>query len=95
MPLAGFLCVLLCLATMHIAADRLAPLDLSRYDLRLVYENDFARPQKIVREEDLIERAEGVYRRKARPAPDAEWIAEGSGRRGGAQRTAACSPVSV
>jgi hypothetical protein len=55
------------------------PLDLSGYDLRPIYKNDFSRSQKITREEDLIEQARGVWRRKARPAPDAEWIAEGWG----------------
>jgi hypothetical protein len=54
-------------------------LDLSGYDLRPFYENDFDRPQKIAREEDLIEQAGGMWRRKACPAPDAEWIAEGWG----------------
>jgi len=60
------------------ASDR--PLDLSLYELRLVYGNDFSRPQKIVREEDFIERLpDGGWRRKGRPAADAEWIAEGWG----------------
>jgi len=55
-------------------------LDLSGYDAKLVYENDFSRPQKVVYEENLIERqADGVWRRMAKPAPDAEWIAEGKG----------------
>lgn len=56
-----------------------APLDLSGYDLRPIYENDFSRPQKIAREEDLIEQVGGVWRRKAKPTPEAEWIAEGWG----------------
>jgi hypothetical protein len=56
------------------------PLDLSRYQLRLVYSNNFTHPQTIAREEDLIEPvAGGAWRRKARPAADAEWIAEGWG----------------
>jgi len=56
------------------------PLDLTRYALRLVYENSFSRPQKIAREEDFIEPAPGgAWRRKGRPASDAEWIAEGWG----------------
>jgi hypothetical protein len=60
------------------ASDR--PLDLAGYRLRLVYENSFSRPQKIAREEDLIERLPGgEWRRKGQPAPDAEWIAEGWG----------------
>jgi hypothetical protein len=55
-------------------------LDLSPYKLSLLYENDFRRPQKIVREEDLIERSpDGQWRRTKRPAVDAEWIAEGWG----------------
>jgi hypothetical protein len=66
-------------ATTQTKASAAAPLDLSGYDLRLLYENDFSRPQKIVREEDLIEQAGAVWRRKASPAPDAEWIAEGWG----------------
>ncbi len=56
-----------------------AQLDLSKYELRPFYENDFSRPQKIAREEDLIEKVGEVWRRKASPAPDAEWIAEGWG----------------
>jgi Domain of unknown function (DUF1961) len=61
------------------ATMQTAPLDLSGYDLRPFYENDFSQSQKIAREEDLIEQAGAVWRRKARPAPDAEWIAEGWG----------------
>lgn len=66
-------------ATTQTKASAGAPLDLSGYDMRLFYENDFGRPQKIVREEDLIEQAGAVWRRKTRPATDAEWIAEGWG----------------
>jgi hypothetical protein len=56
------------------------PIDLAGYDLKVVYENDFSRPQKIAREEDFIERsASGEWQRKGQPAPDAEWIAEGWG----------------
>jgi hypothetical protein len=56
------------------------PLDLSPYRLTLVYANDFSRAQKIAREEDYIERLpDGGWRRIGRPAPDAEWIAEGWG----------------
>jgi len=65
--------------TTQTAAGAAARLDLSRYDMRLFYENDFSRPQKIDREEDLIEQAGAVWRRKASPSPDAEWIAEGWG----------------
>jgi Domain of unknown function (DUF1961) len=87
-PLAVLLLVVLCVivatrtTTTQTAAGTAAPLDLSRYDLRLFYENDFSRPQQIAREEDLIEQAGGVWRRKAGPAPSDEWIAEG---RGGAE----------
>jgi hypothetical protein len=57
-----------------------APLDLSRYDLKRVYENRFDRPQKIAREEDLIRPLRGGgWRRERRPPDDAEWIAEGWG----------------
>jgi len=56
------------------------PLDLNGYQLRLVYENDFSRPQKVAREADFIERLPGgEWRRKGRPSPDSEWIAEGWG----------------
>jgi hypothetical protein len=55
------------------------PLDLSEYALKLVYENDFSRPQKIAQEEDFIEYSPGKWVRKEQPAPDAEWIAEGAG----------------
>jgi hypothetical protein len=56
------------------------PIDLSKYELHSVYENDFRRPQKISREEDFIERLPGgAWRRTGRPPSDAEWIAEGWG----------------
>jgi len=56
------------------------PLDLSRYKLRSVYESDFSQPQKVAREEDLIERMpSGVWRHVRQPPADAEWIAEGWG----------------
>jgi len=56
------------------------PLDLAKYELRLFYENDCSKPDKIAREEDFIERSpDGVWHRKGKPAPDAEWIAEGRG----------------
>ena len=58
----------------------LRAIDLSNYQLQLVYSNDFSKPQKIVREEDLIEySAGGAWRRKASPPRDAEWVAEGWG----------------
>ena len=56
------------------------PLDLTRYELRRIYENRFDRAEKISREEDFIEGlADGSWRRTGKPAPDAEWIAEGWG----------------
>jgi len=65
---------------------------LGSYDQQLVYSNDFSRSQKIAREEDLIEQTSaGVWRRKARPDPEAEWIVEGWGGvevRGGTLRVA-------
>lgn len=66
-------------AHMQSGTHVIAQLDLSRYELRPFYENDFSQSQKIVREEDLIQQTNGIWRRKARPAPDAEWIAEGWG----------------
>ena len=84
-PLAVLLFVFLCFtsaartATTQTAAGVAAPLDLSGYDMRPFYENDFSRPQMIAREEDLIEQVGAMWRRKASPAPDAEWIAEGWG----------------
>ena len=67
-------------------------LDLSRYELHPVYKNDFSRSQKIAHEEDFIEPApDGSWRRKGRPDPNAEWIAEGWGGveiRGGKLRVA-------
>ena len=56
------------------------PIDLSKYELRLVYESDFSQPQKIAREEDFIKRSpNGEWHRTGKPARDAEWIAEGCG----------------
>jgi hypothetical protein len=84
-PLALFILVVFCVpdaartATTQTSAGATSQLDLSGYDLHPFYENDFSRPQKIAREEGLIERAGAVWRRKASPAPDAEWIAEGWG----------------
>lgn len=84
-PLAVFLLVVLCVtgaartATTQTAVGATAQLDLSGYYLRPFYENDFSRSQKIAREEDLIEQVGAVWRRKAKPARDVEWIAEGWG----------------
>ncbi|MBO0857411.1 MAG: DUF1961 family protein [Chloracidobacterium sp.] len=66
-------------ATTQTRTTAAPPLNLSGYDLRPFYENDFSRPQKIAREEDLIEHAGAVWKRKASPPSDAEWIAEGWG----------------
>jgi len=55
-------------------------LDLSKYDLRPVYNNKFSTSQKISREEDFIKQSpDGTWHRIARPDPGAEWIAEGWG----------------
>jgi uncharacterized protein DUF1961 len=84
-PLAILLFVALCVivatrtATTQTAAGKAAPLDLSVYNLRLFYKNDFSRPQQIAREEELIEQTGGVWRRKGSPASNDEWIAEGKG----------------
>lgn len=79
-------------ARVGISSTSDAALDLSRYELRPVYHNDFSRSQKIAREEDFIEPApDGSWRRKGRPDPNAEWIAEGWGGveiRGGKLRVA-------
>jgi len=56
------------------------PLELSAYDLTLVYANDFGKRQKIAREEELIkETGDDTYEREKSPPGDAEWIAEGWG----------------
>ena len=55
-------------------------LDLSKYNLRPVYSNNFSRPQKVSREEDFIKKSsEGAWRRIGKPDPKAEWVAEGWG----------------
>lgn len=83
----SFLCALLpvavplrafCQTTIQPVRDH--SLDLSPYQLQVIYENDFSKQDKVVREEDLIERtAQGAWKRKAKPAADADWIAEGRG----------------
>jgi hypothetical protein len=79
-------------AYLPVLAGAQSALDPAKYSLHLVYQNDFAKPQKIAREEDFIERlADGTWRRTARPPEDAEWIAEGWGGveiRGGKLRVA-------
>lgn len=60
--------------------DNYAPINLSDYNLSLVYSNDFSRPEKIAREENFIEQtASGAWQRTGRPHPAAQWIAEGWG----------------
>ena len=55
-------------------------LDLSGYELRAIYSNDFSTQQKIAREEDFITKgSDGAWRRVGKPDPGAEWIAEGWG----------------
>lgn len=69
-----------CVATSDVACDSDATLDLSPYQLRLIYSNNFSRAQKIAREEDFIEQlADGTWRRKGKPDSEAEWIVEGWG----------------
>lgn len=55
-------------------------LDLSKYDLRPIYNNDFSNPQKISSEENFIKKSpDGTWQRTGKPDADAEWIAEGWG----------------
>jgi hypothetical protein len=56
------------------------PIDISPYELKTVYSDNFTRPQKIQREQDLIAEApDGTWHRKSAPEADAQWIAEGTG----------------
>jgi hypothetical protein len=79
-------------ACLHALARAQPALDLSKYELHSVYQNNFTKPQKIAREEDFIKRLpDGAWRRTAKPPEDAEWIAEGWGGvelRGGKLRVA-------
>jgi len=55
-------------------------IDVSDYDLKPLYMNDFIQPQTISREEDFIaKQLDGTWIRTGRPDPSAEWIAEGWG----------------
>src|SRR6185295_15135044 len=55
-------------------------IDLSAFELRRVYDNNFSRPQKIAREEDFIKKSsDGTWGRIGKPDRNAEWIAEGWG----------------
>ncbi len=57
-----------------------SPIDLSKYELRSVYSNDFSKPQKIAFEKDLIvKNPDGTWKRITTPDEKAEWIAEGLG----------------
>lgn len=57
-----------------------SPIDVSKYRLSKVYSNDFSKQQKIVFENDLLEKdAGGKLKRKAKPDPKVEWIVEGNG----------------
>src|SRR5262245_6171725 len=61
-------------------SDAADSLNLSKYTLRLVYANNFSRPQRVAREEDFIRKsAAGAWQRTGKPNPKAEWIAEGWG----------------
>ncbi|HVM60282.1 MAG TPA: DUF1961 family protein [Verrucomicrobiae bacterium] len=67
-------------AAIDLQPHRDHPLDLSKYALRVAYENNFGDAQKIAREEDFIKRAPGgEWRRTGRSPADAEWTAEGWG----------------
>jgi hypothetical protein len=55
-------------------------LDLSRYSLSLIYQNDFEKPEKIVFESDLFKHDDsGNMKRIAMPDKRAVWVAEGRG----------------
>lgn len=57
-----------------------APIDVSKYKLKKVYENDFEKNQKIAFEKDFIKQnADGSWTRTDMPNKKAEWIAEGLG----------------
>jgi len=56
------------------------PIDLSKYKLSLVYQNDFSRPQRIVFERELTAKlGSGEVIRTSMPVKSTIWIAEGSG----------------
>ncbi len=57
-----------------------APIDVSPYKLKKIYDNDFHKNQKIAFEKDFIKQnADGSWTRTGKPDSKAEWIAEGSG----------------
>ncbi|MBX7170992.1 MAG: YesU family protein [Pyrinomonadaceae bacterium] len=57
-----------------------APIDVSKYKLKKVYDNDFSKSQKIAFEKNFIKQnADGSWIRTGKPDSKAEWIAEGLG----------------
>ncbi len=57
-----------------------APIDVSKYKLKKVYDNDFGKNQKIAFEKDFIKQnADGTWERTGKPDKRAEWIVEGAG----------------
>ncbi len=57
-----------------------APIDLSKYKLKKIYDNDFQKVQKIAFEKDFIKQnSDGSWTRIGKPDKRAEWIAEGAG----------------
>ena len=57
-----------------------APIDVSKYKLKKVYDNDFGKNQKIAFEKNFIKQnADGNWIRTGKPDKRAEWIVEGAG----------------
>ena len=57
-----------------------APIDVSKYKLKKVYDNDFSKKQMIAYEKDFVQQnADGIWKRIGKPDKKAEWIAEGLG----------------
>lgn len=57
-----------------------APIDISKYKLKKIYDNNFSKNQKIAFEKDFIKQnADGNWTRTGKPEAKAEWIAEGLG----------------
>ena len=56
------------------------PIDVSKYKLKKIYDNNFSKNQKIAFEKDFIKHnADGTWTRTGKPDKNAEWIAEGAG----------------
>jgi hypothetical protein len=56
------------------------PIDVSKYKLKKVYDNNFGKNQKIAFERDFIKQnTDGSWTRTGQPDVKAEWIAEGNG----------------